>query len=401
MISFEPSEDQRMMIDSARGFAKSLRARMREIEKARAVPDDLRKAALEMGLGTLAIPEAIGGAGLGLATAILLEEELAMGDAAAAFGFAGPGAFGLAVSELGTVEQATQAMTKVQGDAFGAVAWGERSPHRERPGMTTVATKADGGYVIRGEKAYVLNADRASAFVVFAQVEESRGWDGIGAFLVDKGAAGLSIGPRETTLGLDAASVGSLELDGVKVSESARLMGLTGGDSFDAATIRFFVKNALVMAARANGLSRTAVETTREYVETRKAFGKPVAHFQAVAFTVADRAMDSAAASAMVLRAGWMWDAKVPEKDALLASANAISFALEAAMRCGDDAVQLHGGAGFMRDYPVEKMMRDSKQLQLCGMPSACADQLAAAVLVGKRIDLGLLPNAESQSALV
>ena len=174
-----------------------------------------------------------------------------------------------------------------------------------------------------------------------------------------------------------------------------------GGESFDAATLRFFVKNALVMAARANGLSRTAVETTREYVETRKAFGKPVAHFQAVAFTVADRAMDSAAASAMVLRAGWMWDAKVPEKEALLASANAISFALEAAMRCGDDAVQLHGGAGFMRDYPVEKMMRDSKQLQLCGIPSECADQLAAAVLVGKRIDLGLLPNAESQSALV
>jgi len=398
MISFEPSEDQRMMIDAARGFAKSLRTRMREMESARAVPDDLRKTALEMGLGTIAIPDAIGGAGLGLATAILLEEELAMGDAAAAFGFAGPGAFGLAVSELGTVEQATQAMTKVQGDTFGAVAWGERTPHRERPGMTTVATKADGGYVIRGEKAYVLNADRASAFVVFAQVDEARGWDGIGAFLIDKGAAGLSIGARETTLGLDIASVGSLELDGVKVAESARLMG---GESFDAATLRFFVKNALVMAARANGLSRTAVETTREYVETRKAFGKPVAHFQAVAFTVADRAMDSAAASAMVLRAGWMWDAKVPEKEALLASANAISFALEAAMRCGDDAVQLHGGAGFMRDYPVEKMMRDSKQLQLCGIPSECADQLAAAVLVGKRIDLGLLPNAESQSALV
>lgn len=398
MISFEPSEDQRMMIDSARGFAKSLRARMREIEKARAVPDDLRKTALEMGLGAIAIPEAIGGAGLGLATAILLEEELAMGDAAAAFGFAGPGAFGLAVSELGTAEQASAAMAKVQGDAFGAVAWGERTPHRERPGMTTVATKSDGGYVIRGEKAYVLNADRASAFVVFAQVDESRGWEGIGAFLVDKGAAGLTVGERETTLGLDVASVGSVKLDGVKVTDSARLLG---GDAFDAATVRFFVKNALVVAARANGLSHTAVETTREYVETRKAFGKPVAHFQAVAFNVADRAMDAAAASAMVLRAGWMWDAKVNEKEALLASAHAISFALEAAMRCGDDAVQLHGGAGFMRDYPVEKMMRDGKQLQLCGMPAECADQLAAAVLVGKRIDLGLLPNAESQSALV
>ncbi len=397
MISFEPSEDQRMMIDSARGFAKSLRTRMREMEKLRGVPDDLRKIALEMGLGSIAIPEACGGAGLGLATAVLLEQELAVGDAAAAFGLPGPGAFGFAVVELGTPEQAADAIAKIQGDAFGAVAWGERGPHRERPGMTTIARAAEGGFVLEGEKAYVLNADRADAFVVFAQVDESKGWDGLGAFVVPKGAAGLKVGARETTLGLDVASVGSLVLDKVSVPASGRLLG--GGD-FDAATRRFFVKNALIIAARAAGLSHAAVDVTREYVEIRKAFGKPVAHFQAVAFTVADRAMDAAAASAMVLRAAWMWDAKVPEREALLASAYAIAFALEAAMRCGDDAVQLHGGAGFMRDYPVEKMMRDAKQLQLCGLPAECADQLAAAVEVGKRVDLALLPNAESQSAL-
>lgn len=398
MISFEPSEDQRMMQDAARGFAKTLRARMREMEKAREVPADLQKAAAEMGLGMIAIPESCGGTGLGLATAVLLEEELAMGDAAAAFGFSGPGAFGLAAVELGTEAQAKAAIELV-GAGFGGVAWGEAKPLAERSGLTAIAKLDNGQYRISGEKAYVLNADRADAFVVFAQVDEAKGWDGLGAFVVKKGTKGLEIKPREVTLGLDVASVGGLSLDDVVVPESSRLLG--NGD-FNAAVIRFFVKNALIVAARAVGLSRSAVEVTREYVEMRKAFGKPVSHFQAVAFNVADRAMDEAAASSMVLRAAWMWDAKQPEKQALLASAHAISYALETAMRCGDDAVQLHGGAGFMRDYPVEKMMRDGKQLQLCGLPAECADQLAAAVEVGKPLDLGLvLPTAESQSALV
>ena len=399
MISFEPSEDQRMMVDSARGFAKTLRARAREMEKARAVPDDLRKAALEMGLGSVAIPEAYGGSGLGLVTATLLEQELAAGDAAAAFGLPGPGAFGLAVVELGTEGQAKEAIAKVQGDAFGAVAWGERTPNAERPGLSTLATQESDGYVLNGEKAYVLNAGTAKSILVFAQIDPSKGWDGLAAFLVAKDAPGLVIAQRETTLGLDVANVSGFTLTNVRVPESSRLLG--NGD-FNARTVRFFVKNALVMAARALGLSRAAVDTTRDYVEMRKAFGKPVGHFQAVAFTVADRAMDVGAASAMILRAAWMWDSGAKERDALLASAYAIAHSLESAMRCGDDAVQLHGGSGFMRDYPVEKMMRDAKQLQLCGLPAECADQLAAALEVGKRIDLGLvLPNAESQSALV
>jgi alkylation response protein AidB-like acyl-CoA dehydrogenase len=121
-----------------------------------------------------------------------------------------------------------------------------------------------------------------------------------------------------------------------------------------------------------------------------------------VAFTLADRSMDVDAGRALLWRACHSWDAKLPEKDALLHSAHAIAFVLEAAMRCGDDAVQLHGGAGFMRDYAVEKLMRDAKQLQLCAMTSAQADQLAAAIELGRAIDPGeVLPNAESQSVFV
>jgi alkylation response protein AidB-like acyl-CoA dehydrogenase len=405
MISFSPTEDQTMMKDTVAQLARSvLRPRLRETEVARAVSEDIRKTAHEMGLGLAALPSAIGGAGLGLTTAVLLEEELAWGDPGAAFGFGGPGASGLAVAELGTEEQAKRFLlrfTEADGHArFGAVAWGESKPVQDRPGLAAMAKEDAGAWVLSGEKAYVLNADRAEAFIVFAQVDPAKGMNGVGAFVVKKDNPGLAIGARETTLGLDAASFGSLTLTNAKVAAEDRLVGPPG--AFDAALVRFFAKNALVMAARGVGLSQAAFDVTREYCDTRVAFGKPIGHFQAVAFTLADRAMDVEAARALVWRAAYLWDSGAPEKEALLATAHAVSFTHEAAMRCGDDAVQLHGGAGFMRDYPVEKMMRDAKQLQLCGMTAEHADQLAALVELGRPVDLALvLPSADSQNAFV
>jgi alkylation response protein AidB-like acyl-CoA dehydrogenase len=409
MIGFLPTDDQKLMVDSVGQFARTIRPRIRECERLRAVPEDLRKKAHELGLGLVALPEAIGGAGLGLTTAVLLEEEVAWGDPAAAFGFGGPGAFGLAVAELASAEQAKALLAPYAADdgwkRFGAVAWGEKKAVADREGLATTATKQGNEWVLRGEKSYVAGFDRADAFVVFAQVSEREGWDGLGAFVVKKDAAGLSTTARHTTLGLDVASFGGLVLDGVKVADADRL---TGGADFDAAVLRFFAKHALLVAARSVGLSRAAFEATREYCETRKAFGKPIGHFQAVAFTLADRAMDVDAARAMVHRAAWTWDAlaqgneTVDEKQALLRTAHAVSYAHEAAMRCGDDAVQLHGGSGFMRDYPVEKFMRDAKQLGLCGLTSEHADQLAAAIEIGAPLRLGaILPTAETQPTFV
>ncbi|MBS2016435.1 MAG: acyl-CoA dehydrogenase family protein [Deltaproteobacteria bacterium] len=419
MISFEPTEDQKMMIESVASFARTtLRPRVREFEKARAIPAEVRKTAHELGLGLVALPESVGGAGLGMTTLVLLEEEIANGDPAAAFGFGGPGALGFAVTELGTAAQATAALSIFTSDdghtKFGAVAWGEEKPNKDRAGLSTTATKTSDGWRLDGTKAYVVNADRADRFVVFAQVDASAGWRGVGAFVVDKGTSGLTVLARDTTLGLDVASFGGLRLDGVVVKEDARLLG--NGD-FDAALVRFFARQALVVAARGVGLSRAAFDLTREYVDNRKAFGKPIGHFQAVAFTVADRAMDVDAGRALLWRASAAWDAydAAPsddanaakakarlERDALLASAHAIAYAHEAAMRCGDDGVQLHGGNGFIRDYLVEKLMRDAKQLGLCAMTAEHADQLAGIVTLGLPIDPGVvLPTAETQSAFV
>ena len=408
MISFEPTEDQKLMVESVAQFAKNaLRPRIRELEKLRGVPEAIRKTAFELGLGLVALPEAVGGAGLGLTTSVLLEEEVAWGDPAAAFAFGGPGAFGFAVLELGTTAQAQAALatftTEGGHDRFGAVAWGEAKAHRERPGFVTIAKKSGDGWTLDGAKAYIVNADRADHFVVFAQVDEAAGWRGVGAFHVDKGDPGLSILAREETLGLDAVSFGGIALAGVTVPESARLLG---GADFSAALVRFFARHAVVVAARGVGLSRAAFEVTREYVDTRKAFGKPIGHFQAIAFTIAERAMDVDAGRGLVWRAAAAWDAfdkgEGDAQECLLRSAQAIAFVHEAAMRCGDDGVQLHGGAGFMRDYPVEKFMRDAKQIGLCGMTAEHADQLAGAVALGVAVDPGLvLPTPETQNAFV
>jgi alkylation response protein AidB-like acyl-CoA dehydrogenase len=412
MISFDPTPDQKLMRDTVAELAKSaLLPRMRQTEAARDLPAEARSAVSALGLAAAAFGADEGGAGLGLLTAVMIEEELAAGDAAAAFAVPGPHAFGVAVAELGTKEQAALHLGPFfEGDnaRFGAVAWGEPKAHAARPGLCTLATRVGDAWELSGHKAYVIGADRADVFVVFAQIDEAQGWNGLGAFVVNKSAPGVSVGSRATTLGLDAASFGEVTFDKVRVTDEARLQG---NGNFTASLVRFFCKNALTMAARSVGLVRAAFDTALAYCETRKAFGKPIGHFQAVAFNLADRAMDVEAARTMVLRAASAWDAgdagavglsRPWDQEAMLLSAQAISFSHEAAMRCGDDGVQLHGGAGFIRDYAAEKYMRDAKQLQLCGMTAEHADQLAANIELGQPFDLGLvLPSAETQSAFV
>lgn len=401
MISFEPSEDQQLILGTVADFTRaSVAPRAREVEGARAVSDDVRRAVAEMGLGAAHVPEALGGQGLGLLTAALINEELGFGDAATCFGLPAFGAFSYAVLELASEEQARALLAPLcdpsRGDAFASVAWSERAVNRERAGFTTLAAPVDGGFELTGRKCFVQNVELAERFVVFAQVEAERGWDGLGAFVVAKGDAGLSVGERHRTLGVDCGNFGELGLEKVRVASSERLMG---GSDFTRATLRFFAKYSLIVAARQVGLGRAAFDVAREYCDIRKAFGKPIGHFQAVAFTLADRHMDVESAREMVRRAAWMWDAGKDEAACLLATAHAAAHAHEVAMRAADDAVQLHGGAGFMRDVIVEKMMRDAKQMSLVGMTPEQLDQLAARITTGQPLDAGaVLPTPETQA---
>lgn len=401
MISFEPTEDQQLIVSTVAEFAKTtLAPRSREFEKSREVPEDVRKSAHELGLAMAPVPEALGGQGLGLLTASMINEELSYGCSAAAYALPGFGAFTLTAVELGSEDQARALLSPLQDaeaySKFGAVAWSERGPNRDYPGFATLAKKVGDGWELTGVKSFVGNAELADTFIVFAQVDTAKGWNGIGAFVVRKGNTGLKVGQRHETLGLDCANFGEIKLEGAKVTEADRLTG--GGDIVKAVT-RFFAKYSLLVAARQVGLARSAFDIAREYCDIRKAFGKPIGHFQAVAFNLADRHMDAESARELVRRAAWAWDTNQDENTALLWTAQAVSLAHEVAMRCGDDAVQLHGGAGFMRDVIVEKMMRDAKQIALTGATAEHMDQLAAALELGAPLDPALvLPTPETQA---
>lgn len=388
MKSFEPNEDQRMMQQTVADFAREkIRERAREIEGKRALPDDLRAAIAELGLCTLSVPADFGGAGMDARTTVLVEEELAWGDPAVPFAMPGPGALGAALLELGDDAQKRRVLEPfADGKHFGAVAFSEARPNATRAGFSTVARRDGDAWILDGKKAFVLNAGLASTYVVFAQVDESKGWDGIGAFIVD--ASQVKVGQRYVTVGLDAATFGEVSLEGARVSDADRLLG--GGD-FGKATRRFFARHSLSVAARAVGLARAAWEISRAYADERKAFGKPIGHFQSIAFLLADRLMDIDGARGLLWRAAWTLDTKSDELEVLARCAEAVAEALEVAQQCGADAVQVHGGAGFVRDYIVEKYMRDAKQIAVCAPTTTTSDQLFAALALGAPLDPALV----------
>lgn len=399
MISFTPSEDQSLVLSTVAELAKtSLAPAVREHEAAGGVTDALRRSTHELGLHLAAVPESHGGQGLGLVTACLINEELAVGDAAGTFDLVGFGPFAQAVLELAPAARAMELLGALGTDAAadGAFCFSELSVNAERAGMKTTATRADGGYRIDGEKCFVLGAARAKWLVVIAQLDPAAGWGGLGAFLVSTSATGVTVGARHATLGLGAAHFATVRFQNVQVAEGDRWQ--PEGD-FTRALLRVFAKYGLLVAARQTGLARSAFDIAREYADVRKAFGKPIGHFQAVAFTLADRLMDAESANALVVRAAWAWDAGKDEAEALTYTAQAIAHADEAAMRAADDCVQLHGGAGFIRDLVAEMLMRDAKQMALVGLTAEQADQIASAIELGTPLDPALvLPTPDTQA---
>jgi len=397
VISFGLDEEQQLIQDNVRKFAEErLWPRIRETEAARELPAALVEEAHGLGLRTLSVPEQAGGQGLGLVTACLVEEQLAWGDASACYALGGAGALVSLVVELGDAGQHLDVLSRFTADdgagRRGALAFGESSP-AAAAGMRTTAEETGMGWLIEGDKAFVVNGGVADRYVVVAQVDPSRGWDGLGAFVVPGDARGVSPGSRRRSLGLDAAHIADVSFDGVRVPETARL---AGGDDFGGALLRGLARHSLLTAARCVGVAQRAFELTRDYCAERTAFGKPIGHFQAVAFDVADRLIDVEGARWMVWKAAADWDTSSAPRLGDVASACA--HASEAALRCGDTAVQLHGGAGFVRDFAVEKLFRDARQLSLMATSAEALGQIVAEEELGRPHDLAaLLPTTDIQ----
>ncbi len=387
MISFALDEEQTILQTTVRKFAaEHVRPNLRAWERARAVPDEARRRFHDLGLALLDVPEAAGGAGAGLIASTVVHEELGFGDAGAAVALWAPHLVPAALLSLGDAAQAAHHLARFVEDplALGAVAWSEPAG-APLEGFATVAEKRGGGWALSGKKAFVVNGDRASVIVVFAQVEPGRGWEGAGAFVVDGKAPGVTAGARHETLGLETVAASSLALDGVFVREEDRLAA-----PFVDGARRFFARASLMTAARQVGLARAAYEYALGYTQERRAFGKPVAHFQSIAFTLAETLMDVESARWLLWRAAAVPDGKLD----LSHVAQAAVHANEAAFRAADNAVQLLGGAGYVQDYPVEKWLRDTKTLALSAPTDQLSQLAVTGLALGQPIDAGLPSSA-------
>ena len=356
-ISFDLTPEQRSLRDLAHEFAeRELRPIAREWDDSEDCPPELLGKAAALGLTSHAIPVEYGGGGVSAVTSSLIAEELSWGCA----GLAAPiGATMFPVRPLlrsGTEEQKRQWLPRLASaeGCLAAIAFTEPGAGSDVMGIQATARRDGDEYVLKGEKCYVTNGGIAELTIVFAKLEGA-----ITAFLVEAGDPGVSAGRKEPKLGLRASYTGSILLDDARLPAD-RILG-DEGEGF-AIAMDFFMHSRPQVAASALGIARAGFEYATEYANERRAFGKPLIAKQGVSFKLADMAIQVEAARLLVWRAAAALDAG---DDAGLSAPMRRAFAADAAMSITTDAVQVLGGAGIMRDHPVEKWMRDAKVLQI------------------------------------
>jgi alkylation response protein AidB-like acyl-CoA dehydrogenase len=356
-IGFELSPEQKELRELAHGFAeRELRPIAHEWDEREDCPADLLAKAAALGLTSHAIPAEYGGGGVPAVTSTLVAEELAWGCA----GLSAPiGATMFPVRPLlhaGTEEQRQRWLPRLASEegCLAAIAFTEPGAGSDVAGIQATARRDGGEYVLNGEKCYVTNGGIAELTLVFAKLDGA-----VTAFMLEAGDPGVGAGRKEQKLGLRASYTGSIVLDDTRIPAD-RLVGEEGQGL--AIALDFFMHSRPQIAASAVGIARAAFEYATAYANERRAFGKPLITKQAVSFKLAEMAMEIEAARLLTWRAAAALDAG---EDAGLLGSYAKGFAADAAMRATTEAVQVLGGAGIMREHPVEKWMRDAKVMQI------------------------------------
>jgi len=331
----------------------------------------LRDAAL-VGLTSYAIPREYGGGGVDHITSALIAEELSWGCAALAATIQATMFPVRPLLRFGTEEQRERYLPWLadEGGCLAAIAFTEPEAGSDFAAIRSTARRDGDGYVLEGEKCYVTNGGIAELTVVFAKLDGA-----ITTFLLERGDPGVKAGRKEDKLGLRASYTGSIVLDGARVPPG-RLLGEEGGGF--AVAMDFFQASRPQVAAGAVGVARAAFEHATAYASEREAFGKPLIAKQGVSFKLAEMGMEIEAARLLVWRAAAALDLG---EDAGLLGSYAKAFAADTAMRATTEAVQVLGGAGIMRDHPVEKWLRDAKVFQIVEGTSEIQREIAARYL--------------------
>jgi alkylation response protein AidB-like acyl-CoA dehydrogenase len=362
MMDFDLPEEIVALRDVVRRFAaEEIRPNVKQWDEQQSVPPEFLKKLGELGALGLMIPSEHGGTGLGhLANAVVVEE-LCRQDGSMGFMMAGHA--GLCTTHLllaANQEQRKKYLPRLAtGEWMGA--WGLTEPGcgSDVGAMQTRAEKDGDGWRLFGQKQFITNASFAHVFVVVARTDPDKGHKGISAFIVERGTENFGVGTKEDKLGIRSSDTCTLEMDNAYVGPEALLGELNGGFYHAMGVLE---RARVGVAAQAIGIARAALEEALVYANQRETFGKPIAKHQAVQFMLADMATGVAAARLLTHDAAMALDRG---EDARMQGSIAKVFASEVAMKTTINAVQIHGGAGCTKDFPVERYMRDAKVVEI------------------------------------
>jgi alkylation response protein AidB-like acyl-CoA dehydrogenase len=357
-MDFRPTEEQELLRRTVREFAEAeIRPHVREWDRDQHFPKELMPKLSALGLLGIQFPETYGGAGMSAIDYCICIEELSRVDPGVALSVAAHN--GLCSSHIflfGTEAQKQQFLVPlVRGEKIGAWGLTESTSGSDAAGMRTMATRAGDCWVLNGSKTFTTHGRVCDVMVVMAVTDRSAGRKGISAFIVEQGTAGMAAGKKEDKLGMRASDTSEVLFENCRIPADQRL-GAEGQGFVN--TMEVLEAGRIGIAALAVGLAQGAYEAALRYARERKSFGKPISSFQAIQWKLADAATRIEAARLLTYHAAYL---KGRGQRTTLESSMAKLYASEIAVKVADDCVQIHGGYGFVKDYPAEKYFRDVK----------------------------------------
>jgi len=361
-MNFSLSEEQLMVRNAAREFALTeLKPGVIKRDELQEFPDNLVKKMGALGFMGIMVEPKYGGSGMDSISYVLIMEELSKIDASASVIVSVNNSlvcYGL--QKYGSEKQKEKFLPKLaSGEFVGAFCLSEPEAGSDATSQQTSAIDCGDHYLINGTKNWITSGGRSDVYIVIAQTDRSKGVKGINAFIIEKEMDGFEIGPKEDKLGIRGSDTHTLQFNDVKVPKENRIGENGFGFKFAMKTLS---GGRIGIAAQALGIASGAYELALNYSKQRKAFGTQICNHQAIAFKLADMATDIEAARHMVMKAAWEKDQGINYDTS---SAMAKLFASRIAMKHTVEAVQIHGGNGFVKDYHVERLMRDAKITQI------------------------------------
>ena len=360
-MHFGLTDEQLVLQETARRFAvEEVAPIAAQYDQSGEFPRALIQKAWELGLSSTAIPPEFGGVGLSSVDTCILTEEVAWGCSGIGTSIMCNDLGLMPIIIAGSDEQKRTWLTPCT-DEFTLISFCLSEPEAgsDVAGLQLQAEKDGDSYRLNGTKCWITNGGEAGLYTVFATLDRSSRHKGICTFVVPSDAPGISLGKKEDKMGQRASDTRVIHFDGVRVPASQRLGA--EGEGFKIA-MRTLDRTRPPIAALATGIARRALEESVQYARERKAFGQPIGGFQAVQFMLADMAKEIEASRLLTMQSAWMIDQGLR---ASKHSSIAKCFATDAAMRISTDAVQIFGGNGYSKEYPVEKLMRDAKLMQI------------------------------------